>query len=85
MPSSWRRWASNKQERPTDYRDCHRVVTGGTCALGCAGGAARQPLGGDSQYDIRRVRRGPLPKNFVVPLYYFASDSWVVIGESQAA
>src|SRR5215470_4077512 len=36
MPSSWRRWASDQEERPMDYRDRHVVVAGGTGALGTA-------------------------------------------------
>jgi ubiquinol-cytochrome c reductase iron-sulfur subunit len=38
-----------------------------------------------SQYDESgRVRHGPAPRNLAVPPYFFASDTRVVIGQSQA-
>jgi len=36
-----------------------------------------------SQYDSSgRIRQGPAPANLVIPPYYFASDTTVVIGET---
>jgi ubiquinol-cytochrome c reductase iron-sulfur subunit len=60
----------------------------GCIPLGQHTGDTRGPYGGwfcpchGSQYDTSgRIRKGPAPKNLVVPDYRFVSDTKVVIGE----